>query len=571
MSRTAAQALVDQLTLHGVEHVFCVPGESYLGVLDALREAPITLTVGRQEGGCAMMAEAVGKATGRPGVCFVTRGPGATNAAAGIHVARQDSTPMVMFVGQVERAFLGREAFQELDCRAVFGSMAKWATQVDVAERIPEVTAHAFAVACAGRPGPVVVALPKDMLCERIKAADAPPVRVPECAPDAQELAALERLLGGARRPLFVLGGSRWDEGARAAMHAFAERFDAPVATSYRRASLFDPLHPCYAGDLGLAPNPRLVERAKTADLVVWIGGRIGEIASQGYTLFKAAAPAIQLVHVHPGAEELGRVYAPDLAIQASPRGFVGALEGLVTPSPIPWSGEAAAAHADYLRWSETPTTQPGAVNLGEVMVWLREHLDPDAILCNGAGNYAAWIHRFMRFRRLGAHVAPTSGSMGYGVPAAVAMQRLHPERQVISVNGDGDFLMNGQEFATAVQYGLPIIVLVADNASYGTIRMHQEREFPGRVSGTELTNPDFAAYARAFGGFGATVERTADFGEAFEMARASGLPSILHLKIDVDAITPGMSLGQIRAAALGAGRTVSAPSATAAVWAKSQ
>jgi acetolactate synthase-1/2/3 large subunit len=549
--RTAAQALVDQLVLHGVEHVFCVPGESFLGVLDALRDSPIQLTVCRQEGGAAMMAEAVGKATGRPGVCFVTRGPGATNASPAIHIAQQDSTPMILFVGQVERALKDREAFQELDYRAVFGSMTKWTTEIDVAERVPELVSRGFYTACAGRPGPVVIALPKDVLNIPIAARDAPAFRPVESAPRPQDMAALEQLLARAARPILVVGGSRWDEASRAAVHAFAECFALPVLTSYRRAPLFDPLHPCYAGDIGLAPNPRVVERIKAADLVIWAGGRIGEIPSQGYDLFDIPA-ASRLVHVHPGAEELGRLYAPMLAIQASPAGFAAALASLSPPTVIPWRGATLAAHAEYLAWSETPTPQPGAVNLGEVMVWLRQHLPEDAIVCNGAGNYAGWIHRFLRFRRLGGHIAPTSASMGYGVPAAVAMQRLYPARTVVSINGDGDFLMNGQEFATAVQHQLPIVTLVADNGSYGTIRMHQEREFPTRTSGTDLINPDFAAYARAFGGYGATVEATADFGPAFQAARASGLPSILHLKIDVDAISPSTTLSQIRAAALG-------------------
>ncbi len=358
-------------------------------------------------------------------------------------------------------------------------------------------------------------------------------------------------LLAAAQRPLLVLGGGRWDEAARAAAHAFAERFDLPVMTSYRRLPLFDPLHPNYAGDLGLGANPKLVARVKAADLILWVGGRIGEIPSQGYGLLDIPSPGVKLVHVHPGSEELGRVYVPHLAIVAAPRRFALALADLPAPAATPWSAEARAGHAEYLAWSETPTPQPGEVNPGEVMAWLRDHLPPEAILCNGAGNYAAWIHRFYRFRRLGTHMAPTSASMGYGVPAAVAMQRLYPGRRVVSINGDGDFLMNGQEFATAIQYSLPIIGVVMDNAAYGTIRMHQEREFPGRVSATDLVNPDFAAYARAFGGFGATVERTEDFPAAFQAAEASGQPSILHVKVSADAITPGTTLTQIRQAAL--------------------
>jgi len=549
--RTAAQALVDQLVIHGVTHVFCVPGESFLGVLDALYDSPIQVTVCRQEGGAAMMAEAVGKATGRPGVCFVTRGPGATNAAAGIHIAQQDSTPMIMFVGQVERVFKEREAFQELDYRAVFGSMTKWTAEIDVAERVPEFVSRAFHTASAGRPGPVVLALPKDMLGETIEAADAPPYQPLEIAPGAEDMQAVATLIAQAQRPLLVLGGGRWDEAARTAVVAFAERFDMPVMTSYRRLPLFDPLHRCYAGDLGLGPNPKLIARVKAADLIVWIGGRIGEIPSQGYSLLDIPGPATRLVHVHPGAEELNRVYAAHLAICATPRRFAAALAALPAPTATPWSSQTEAAHNDYLAWSDTATPQPGAVNPGELMVWLRDHLPHDAILCNGAGNYAAWIHRFYRFRQLNTHIAPTSASMGYGMPSAVAMQRLYPQRRVISINGDGDFLMNGQEFAIAVQYQLPIVVVIMDNGVYGTIRMHQEREFPGRVSATDLVNPDFAAYARAFGGFGVLVERTADFAEAFIAAEASGLPAIVHVKVDPDAITPGASLTQIRAAAI--------------------
>lgn len=552
-SRTAAAVLVDQLIANGVDHVFCVPGESFLGVLDALRDSSITVTVCRQEGGAAMMAEAVGKATGRPGICFVTRGPGATNAAAGIHVAHQDSTPMIMFVGQVERHVRGREAFQELDYRAVFGSMTKLTVELDDATRVTEIVGRAFSAALNGRAGPVVVSLPKDMLNETVVLADAAAVGAVETAPDPDDVGRLLAMLAAAKRPLVVVGGTRWTPAACAAMQRFAERFAVPVATSYRRGPLFDALHPAYAGDLGLAPNPKLLARAKDADLLVLLGGRFGEIPSQNYTLFDLPTPRQTVVHVYPEASEFDRVFRPTLAIHASPVRFAQALDRAPPPAaaqPVR-QADIEAAHADYLAWSEHPTPQPGPVNLGTVMAWLRENLPPDTVLCNGAGNYAGWIHRFYRFRQFATHIAPTSASMGYGVPAAVAMQRLHPGRLVLSINGDGDFLMNGQEFATAVQYDLPIVVLVADNGSYGTIRMHQEREFPGRVSATDLRNPDFAAYARAFGGFGATVERTDAFPAAFAAARASGLPAILHLRIDPDAIAPGITLTAIRDAAL--------------------
>jgi len=553
-TRSAAEVLVDQLVNNGVKHVSCVPGESYLGVLDAFYDRDIAVTVCRQEGGAAMMAEAVGKATGRPGICFVTRGPGATNATPGIHIAQQDSTPMILFVGQVDRQFREREAFQEIDCRAVFGSMTKWATEIDDAARLPEYLSRAFHAATSGRPGPVVLGLPSDMLKERVAVADALPAEPIEASPGTAEMDRLAALLRAAERPLLILGGSRWNEAARTAVHGFAKRWQIPVATSYRRLPLFDPLHECYAGDLGLGPNPKLIQRVRAADLVILCGGRLGEIASQGYSLLDVPVPRTKLVHAYPGPEELGRVYQPHLAILATPARFAASLAELAPPTAPAWRGEAEAAHADYLAWSEVPTEQPGTVNLGAVLVWLRENLPRDTILCNGAGNYAAWIHRFYRFRELATHIAPTSASMGYGVPAAVAMKRLYPGRTVLSVNGDGDFLMNGQEFATAVQYDLPLIAIVCDNRMYGTIRMHQEREFPGRVSGTELRNPDFAAYARAFGGFGVTVERTTDFPAAFRAAEASGQPAIIHLKIDPEAITPATTLAKIREKALAGG-----------------
>lgn len=551
--QTAAQVLIDQLIVNGVDHVFCVPGESYLSALDACYERKIDITVCRNEGGAAMMADAYGKATGRPGICFVTRGPGAANAYAGVHVAQHDSTPMILFIGQVERFVRERGAFQEVDYRAMFGGQAKWVAEIDDASRMAEFVSRAFNTACSGRPGPVVLSLPKDMLDERALASAAPRSRAAETSPSAADMRELERLILGAKRPIFILGGTRWDEEASLAAQDFAERFDMPVATSYRRAPLFDAAHPCYAGDLGLNANPKLVERVKNADLLVLVGGRLGEIPSQGYHLLDIPTPRMSFVHVYPQPEEFGRVYAPSLAIHASPRAFAQALRELGAPETIAWRNEARAAHDDYLEFSST-TTPSADVDLAQVMIWLRDTLPADAIICNGAGNYAAWIHRYYRFRRFATHIAPTSATMGYGVPAAVAMQRLYPERLVVSLNGDGDFLMNGQEFATAVQYGLPIVVIVCDNASYGTIRMHQERNFPGRVIATDLRNPDFAAYARAFGGFGASVEKTRDFPQAFEAARASGQPSIIHVKIDPDRITPTATLSGIRQDALARG-----------------
>lgn len=549
--RSGGEILVEQLIRHGVQHVFCVPGESYLAALDAFHDRSIAVTVCRQEGGAAMMAEAHGKATGRPGICFVTRGPGATNASAGIHIAKQDSTPMIVFVGQIAREMREREAFQELDYRAVFGTMAKWATEIDDPARIPEIVSRAFYTATSGRPGPVVIALPEDMLIERAAAADAPAFEPVETWPGLTDMSRLQKLLWSAKRPVMLLGGSRWSQNACAAVARFAERFALPVITSFRRGYLFDQLHPCYAGDLGVGPNPKIVARIKAADILLLIGGRLSEMPSQGYGLIDIPEPKQALVHVHPGAEELGRVYHPSLAVNASPTAFAAALEGLQAPSEIGWAQETRTAHSDYLAWSETATNVPGAVNVGDIMVWLRGRLAAEDIICNGAGNFSAWIHRFYRFRRFGTLYGPTSGSMGYGVPAAIGIKRLYPQRTVFCLTGDGDFLMTGQEFATAVQYDLPVIIAVVDNGMYGTIRMHQEREYPGRIVATELKNPDFAAYARAFGGFGATVEKTADFPAAFEAALASRRPAIIHLKVDAQAITPSTTLDAIREKAI--------------------
>jgi acetolactate synthase I/II/III large subunit len=552
--RSGGEILVDQLVVHGVRHVFCVPGESYLAALDAFYARDIALTVCRHESGAAIAAEAVGKATGKPGICFVTRGPGATNASAGIHIAKQDSTPMIVFVGQVGRAMRGREAFQELDYRAVFGTMAKWATEIDDPTQIPEVVAHAFSLACNGRPGPIVIALPEDMLTERATVADAKPFEPVEIWPGLTDMSRLQKMLWAAKKPVVLVGGSRWSEAACAALARFAERFALPVATTFRRGHLFDALHPCYAGDLGIGVAPKLLARVKDADLVLLIGGRMSEMPSQGYTLFDIPDPQLKFVHVHPGVEEIGRVYHPALGINASPTAFCSALEGLQPPNEIPWKGESDIAHADYMAWTEKATPQPGGVNLGEIMVWLRDNLPEDAIITNGAGNFNGWLHRFYRVRKFGGQFGPTSGSMGYGFPAAVGLKTLYPDRTVVCLAGDGDFLMTGQDFATAVQYKLPVIVIVADNSLYGTIRMHQERDYPGRVVATDLKNPDFAAYALAFGGYGAVVEKTAEFPAAFAQAVATGKPSIIHLKIDPEAITPTSTLTSIREKSLASG-----------------
>ena len=553
--RTGGQILVDQLMVHGVEHVFCVPGESYLAVLDALHDAAINVTVCRQEGGAAMMAEAQGKLTGLPGVCFVTRGPGATNAAHGLHIAHQDSSPMILFVGQIERGARGRDAFQELDYRAAFGSIAKWATEIDDPRRIPEIVLRAFHVASSGRPGPVVVALPEDMLTELATTLDARPFRALNTRPGAAALDELQALLASAERPVALLGGSGWNAAAVGQFARFAERFALPVAVSFRRQMLFPATHPNFIGDLGIGPNPKLQKRFEDADLILLIGGRLSEAASQGYALLRIPDPRQTLVHVHADAGELGRVYQADLAIHATPRHFAASLEQLpAPPAPPRWREHTPVARADYERWSDPASIDsPGRLQMAQVVAWLQTRLPADAILCNGAGNYATWLHRFFRFTRFGTQLAPTSGSMGYGTPAAVAAQRLYPERMVLAFAGDGCFLMNGQEFATAVQYELPIIVIVVDNGMFGTIRMHQEKHYPGRVSATQLRNPDFAAYARAFGGHGERVDSTAEFAAAFERAVASGLPAILHCLLDPEAITPNTTLSALRANALDA------------------
>ncbi|MBB3932192.1 acetolactate synthase-1/2/3 large subunit [Kaistia hirudinis] len=545
--RSGGELIVDMLAANGVERVFTVPGESFLAVLDALHGSPIAITNARHEGGAAMMAEAWGKLTGRPGVAIVTRGPGATNAASGIHVAMQDSTPMILLVGQIARGHRDREAFQELDYRQVFSGLAKWATEIDDAARIPEILARAFHVATSGRPGPVVIALPEDMLRERVSPHLPEAFDPIETFPGLTQTAQLQKLLWAAERPLVIAGGSRWSDKAVAALARFAERFDLPVAVSFRRQGLFDHEHPNYAGDVGLAINPALAERIRDADLLLLIGGRLGEVPSSGYTLIDVPEPKQKLVHVHASAEELGRVYRPTLAINATPNGFAAQLEVVHPPVEIRWRDATRAANASYRAWSEPAPRAVSGVELGAVIAHLNATLPDDAILTNGAGNYAGWLHRYYRFRRPGTQLAPTSGSMGYGLPAAVAAKLRHPQRTVVDFAGDGCFQMTGQEFGTAVQEGAAIIVIVADNGMYGTIRAHQERHYPGRVSATDLVNPDFAALARAFGGHGETVRTTADFAPAFERAIQSGKPAILHLLTDPEALSTQTTLSGLR------------------------
>ena len=546
--KTGGRLIVDALEANGVDRIFCVPGESYLAVLDALYSSNrIRTFVCRQEGGAAMMADCQGRLTGKPGICFVTRGPGATNASAGVHIAMQDSIPMILFIGQVASHARGREAFQEVDYKRFFGDIAKWVVEIDDAARIPELVTRAFAVATSGRPGPVVVSLPEDMLTSLAEAPDALPWTPVETRPGEHEMQELEELLSKAERPFVILGGTRWNEEAVSRFQRSAESWALPVGCSFRRQMLFDHLHPCYAGDVGIGPNPKLAAYIKESDLVLLIGGRMSEMPSSDYTLLKSPYPDQKLVHVHPDAGELGRVYRPTLAINASPAAFVEAFAGRGPKAPPLWDDVAPDLHASYLAWSTPPETGPGAVHMGPIMAWLENELPDDAIITNGAGNYATWAHRFHRWRRYGTQAAPTSGSMGYGTPAAVAAKALHPDREVICFAGDGCFLMNGQEFATAVQYELPIIVIVVNNGIYGTIRMHQEREYPGRVSGTDLKNPDFAALARAYGGHGETVETTAEFAPAFERARAAGKPAIIEISLDPEAITPTRTLSDIR------------------------
>ena len=550
MTRSGGQVLVDQLVLHGADLAFGVPGESYLAVLDALHDAPLRLVVTRHESGAANMAEAYGKLTGRPGVCMVTRGPGATNASNGVHTAFQDSTPMLLLIGQVARDTVGREGFQELDYRAMYGAIAKWATQVDDPARLPEIVARAFAVATSGRPGPVVLALPEDMLSERVDVADARPHRAAPAAPAPGAMARLAELLAQARAPLAIVGEGGWTARTGADVAAFAEAQAVPIAASFRCQDYVDNASPAYAGHAGLGMDPALAERIREADVLLAIGGRLGEIPTAGYTLVRPGAPTQRLVHVHPDPDEIGAVYPTELGIAAGLEAFAAAARRLEPSGAEARAGLLEAAHGEYERNLAQTRELPGRLQMSAVMATLRDRLPDEAILTNGAGNFSVWAHRYYEFHRYPTQLGPRSGSMGYGVPAAVGAKAVHPGRPVVCIAGDGDFLMTGQELATAVQEELAIVVLVVNNAMYGTIRMHQERHYPGRVVGTDLRNPDFVAYARAFGAHGALVERTEDFPAALDEALGCGRPAVIELRVDPQAITPRQTLDEIRAAA---------------------
>ena len=545
---TAARRLVETLVMNGIDRVFCVPGESYLAVLDALADVRdrIQVIACRHEAGAANMAEAWGKLTGKPGVCMVTRGPGATHASIGVHTAHQDSTPMILFVGQIALTDRGRGAFQEVDYREVFGGLAKWATEIESPHRTVEVVERAFATALQGRMGPVVVALPEDILHEDGGPAPLRPVTPARSALDPAFVEQVRERLAQAERPLVVLGGSGWTDEATTAIGDWAERLGLPLALSFRRKDLVSNDRANYAGDLGLGCNPKLTARVKAADLILAIGARLGENPTQGYTLLDRARTADTLVHIHPGPEELGRVWTPLLSAAAD-NSLAALALSRIDPGRT-WADEAAAARADYDGFIQ-PVEVTGAVNMSEVIRHLGEALPEDAILTNGAGNFAAWLHRFHRHRARRTQLAPTSGAMGYGYPAAVAAKSVHPDRDVVCIAGDGDYLMTGQEMATAVQYGINAVVVVVDNGTYGTIRMHQETHYPGaaRTIATDLRNPDFVAWAEAFGAFGVRCERTEDFPAALEAARNAGGPALVHLITSAEDIAPGRTITALR------------------------
>ncbi|SMX39896.1 thiamine pyrophosphate-binding protein [Octadecabacter ascidiaceicola] len=541
MQRHGGQILVDQLVKFGVRRVFSVPGESFLAALDGLYDVGIDNIVCRQEGGVAMMAEAYGKLTGQPGVAFVTRGPGATNASAGIHIAQQDSTPLVLFVGQIRAQDHDREAFQEVDYKSMFGGLCKWVAEVNQTERLPEYIARAFTIATAGRPGPVVLALPEDMLSAM---ADTPDSAGPvvELAPTLQSVAEdAITWISGFERPLVVVGGPHWSAEAVEDLATFATTQNLPVALGFRRQDYLDNRHPNYAGDLNVGVNPKLAQRVRDADALLVIGSRLGDIETQGYSLVDPANPHCAILHVHVDPNEPGHVYRPDIAVTSDAVSFTRALSRLPACA-TDWSDWTKSARADYDAW-KTPQETPGDVKLESVIEWLSDTLPEDAILTNGAGNYAAFLHRYFVYKGYGTQLAPTSGSMGYGFPAAVSASLENPDKTVVCLAGDGCFQMTLNELSTAAQHGATPIVVVANNGRYGTIRMHQEKHYPGRVSGTMLANPDFSALAQAYGGHGETVTKTADFAPAFERAKESGTFAVIELIVSEDALSTNLTL----------------------------
>jgi acetolactate synthase-1/2/3 large subunit len=553
-SRTGGQILVDALHIHGVDTVFGVPGESYLDVLDALHDSQIRFVINRQEGGAAFMAEAHGKMTGKPGICFVTRGPGATNASIGVHTAYQDSTPMILFIGQVGNDFTDREAFQEIDYRRMYGQMAKWVAQIDRADRIPEYMARAFQVATSGRPGPVVLALPEDMLVTKAEVADTRHYQPVQASPSAAQVDTLRAMLAESKKPIVLLGGGTWNEQACADLQRFAEANALPVGCTFRFQDLLDNDHPHYVGDVGIGINPKLAARVKEADLVIAIGPRLGEMTTGGYTLLASPVPRQRLVHIHADAEELGSVYQAELMINSGAPQITSMLAAMEPVDANAWRHTVAEARAELVAWqAQPPIFRDGGapLDLWQVVQELGKAVPHDVIITNGAGNYASWAHRFHRYGGMRTQLAPTNGAMGYAVPAGVAAKILEPGRTVVTFAGDGEFMMTGQELATAVQYGAGVVIIVFNNNMFGTIRMHQEREYPGRVSGTGLHNPDFAALARAYGGHGEVVENTAGFAPALEraLAHANGknLPALIELRYDGNLITPNATLETIR------------------------
>ncbi|TCL08808.1 acetolactate synthase large subunit [Shimia isoporae] len=548
-SRHGGRILADQLAILGIEKVFCVPGESYLGLLDGLYDHAdkIDVVTCRHEGGAANMADAYGKLTGKPAVCAVTRGPGATNASNGVHTAFQDSTPMIVLIGQVATSMMDREAFQEIDYRRMFGEMAKWVAQIDDISRIPEYISRAWHVALSGRPGPVVLALPEDTLSAVATVPDARPAHVGYAAPAAEDMAQLEKLIAQAMKPMLVVGGPGWSARSAELTAQVAEKFDLPVATTFRCQDYVDNGHPNYAGVIGIAALPSLLQSVgEEADLLITVGTRFGEMTTQGYELIDSPVPQMKFVHVHPGPEQLGHVYAPDVSIVSSAENFLSAMLELSSPD-VDRSDWTGGFHARYQAF-RTPTEVPGDLNMGHVIRHTSDTLPADTVFTNGAGNYAVWLHRFHAHRTYRTQLAPTSGSMGYGVPAAVAAKLEKPESTVVSVAGDGCFLMTAQEMATAKKYDLPIIYLVVNNGMYGTIRMHQERHHPGRVISTELVNPDFVTYAKSFGIPGEVVTRTEDFPAVLERARTSSSGYLIELQVDPEALTPVQSLSEVRA-----------------------